>query len=119
MPSVDVALGERAYSIHIGHGLLADPACFPACLSGQTVAVVSNETVAPLYLQTVQKSLLAAGARPFAVILPDGETHKNWQNLNRIFDALLEKHCERDGVLIALGGGVIGDMSGFAAACYQ
>jgi 3-dehydroquinate synthase len=119
MPTVNVALGERAYSIHIGHGLLSDPAYFPARLSGQTVAVVSNETVAPLYLRTVQESLLAVGAKPFAVILPDGEIHKNWQTLNRIFDALLERHCERGGTLIALGGGVIGDMGGFAAACYQ
>jgi 3-dehydroquinate synthase len=119
MPTVNVALGERAYSIHIGHGLLSDTAYLPARLSGQTVAVVSNETVAPLYLQTVQDSLRAAGARPFAIILPDGEAYKNWQTLNRIFDALLEQHCERGSVLVALGGGVIGDMGGFAAACYQ
>ncbi|MDR0736059.1 MAG: 3-dehydroquinate synthase [Zoogloeaceae bacterium] len=119
MPTVDVALGERAYSIHIGRGLLSDPAYLPARLSGQPVAVVSNETVAPLYLQTVHESLLAAGAKPFAVILPDGEAHKNWQTLNRIFDALLKQHCERGSTLVALGGGVIGDMGGFAAACYQ
>ncbi|MDR1349886.1 MAG: 3-dehydroquinate synthase [Zoogloeaceae bacterium] len=119
MPTVDVALGERAYSIHIGRGLLADPAYWPARLSGRLVAVVSNETVAPLYLHRVQKSLLAVGAKPFAVVLPDGEAHKNWQTLNRIFDALLERHCERGSTLIALGGGVIGDMGGFAAACYQ
>ncbi|MDR2626251.1 MAG: 3-dehydroquinate synthase [Zoogloeaceae bacterium] len=119
MPTVNVALGERAYSIHIGRGLLSDAAYLPARLSGQAVAVVSNETVAPLYLQTVQESLRAAGARPFAIVLPDGEAYKNWQTLNRIFDALAERHCERGSTLVALGGGVIGDMGGFAAACYQ
>ena len=119
MPIVTVALGERAYSIHIERGLLSDPASLPARLSGQNVAVVSNETVAPLYLQTVRASLRAAGAKPFEIVLPDGEAYKDWQTLNRIFDALLEHHCERGDTLIALGGGVIGDMGGFAAACYQ
>jgi 3-dehydroquinate synthase len=119
MPIVNVALGERAYSIHIGRGLLSDPASLPVRLSGRTIAVVSNEIVAPLYLPTVHRSLLAAGAKPFPIILPDGESYKNWQTLNQIFDALLERHCERGDTLIALGGGVIGDMGGFAAACYQ
>ncbi|MDR3158665.1 MAG: 3-dehydroquinate synthase [Zoogloeaceae bacterium] len=119
MPTVNVALGERAYSIHIGRGLLSDAAYLPARLSGQPVAVVSNETVAPLYLRTVQESLRAAGAKPFAIVLPDGEAYKNWQTLNQIFDALAEQHCERGSTLVALGGGVIGDMGGFAAACYQ
>ncbi|MDY0071080.1 MAG: 3-dehydroquinate synthase [Thauera sp.] len=119
MRTLTVALGERSYPIHIGRGLLAQVELIRPHLKTARVMVVSNETVAPLYLGALQDALLAAGVRVDQVILPDGEQYKDWTTLNRIFDALLGSRCERSTTLIALGGGVIGDMGGFAAACYQ
>lgn len=81
--------------------------------------IVTNDVVAPLYLERCRQSLQAAGVCTEVVILPDGEAHKDWQTLNCIFDALIAMRAERKTALVALGGGVIGDMTGFAAACWQ
>ncbi len=115
--SLTVALGARSYPIHIGAGLLSDPDLYRPHLAGAQVMIVTNETVAPLYLDAVRAAL--AERQPRAVILPDGEQYKTLEVWNRIFDALLSARFGRDCTLIALGGGVIGDMTGFAAACYQ
>jgi len=117
MQTLPVDLGERRYPIYIGPGLLQQPELLRPHIPGQQVLWVSNETVAPLYLEQAQAML--AGLRQTAVVLPDGEQYKNLEILNRIFDALLAARYNRQCTLIALGGGVIGDMTGFAAACYQ
>lgn len=114
---LQVALGARAYPIHIGPGLLDDPSLLRPHLGPSRVLIVTNETVAPLYLARLQATL--AGLRTGSLILPDGEAYKDLTHLNLIFDALLAQRCGRDSTIIALGGGVIGDMAGFAAACYQ
>jgi 3-dehydroquinate synthase len=88
-------------------------------LPQKRVAVVTNTTVAPLYLEQLTAALQAGGVTVMPIVLPDGEAYKNWETLNLIFDALLTQRAERKTTLIALGGGVIGDMTGFAAACYQ
>lgn len=117
--TLQVALDERAYPIHIGTGLLADASLLLPHLKQRKVLVVTNETIAPLYLARLTQTLSEAGVQVLTAVLPDGESFKTWETLNRIFDALLENHCERNTTLIALGGGVIGDMGGFAASCYQ
>lgn len=119
MRTLTVQLGERSYPIHIGAGVLDLPELLVPHLKSRKVAVVSNTTVAPLYLQRLMATLENAGFETLEIILPDGENFKNWETLNLIFDALLAAHCERGTTLVALGGGVIGDMTGFAAACYQ
>lgn len=110
-------LGERSYPIFIGPELLQQPQLYQPYVRGRQVMVVSNETVAPLYLDKVSQAL--AGYLVEQVILPDGEEYKNLDILNRVFDALLEKRFNRNCCLVALGGGVVGDMTGFAAASYQ
>ena len=117
MNTLTVDLGDRSYPIYIGQGLLSDASLLQSHIVGNEVLVVSNVKVAPLYLGSVLISL--KGKKVESVILPDGECYKNLEILNRIFDALLERHFGRKVTLIALGGGVIGDMTGFAAACYQ
>src|SRR6185437_10607217 len=117
--TLDVALGERSYPIHIGAGLLADPGLFAPHVAGRTAAIVTNATVAPLYQARLAASLERAGARPLAVELPDGEAFKTWETLQLVFDALLRAKADRRTVLVALGGGVVGDIAGFAAATYQ
>lgn len=107
----------RSYPIYIGSGLLAQTELLTQHIRSKQVAIVTNETVAPLYLPTVQAAL--ADYRTEAVILPDGEQYKTLQYLEKIFDRLLAQKFSRNATLIALGGGVIGDMGGFAAACYQ
>ena len=120
MSSVRVELGSRSYDIVIGGGLLRRPQSFAAVASPRASAlVVSNTTVAPLYAQALHDSLLPHFARVLRCVLPDGEQYKDWQTLNQVFDTLLEQHCDRRSVLFALGGGVIGDTTGFAAACYM
>ena len=119
METVKVELGERAYTIHVGQGLLGRSDLLLPLLRQPRVAIVTNTTVAPLYLQRFAKPLRDAGIDVVEIILPDGESFKTWQTLNSIFDVLLERCCERKTTLIALGGGVVGDMTGFAAACYQ
>ena len=113
-----VELGERSYPIIIGAHLLSDIELIRS-LPGQRVAVVTNTVVAPLYLERLSNTLAAAGKQCVPVVLPDGEEEKNAENLMRIFTALLEHKCDRKTALLALGGGVIGDMTGFAAATYM
>ena len=119
MQTLNVSLGERSYPILIGSGLIGSAELILPHLKAPLVAVVSNETVAPLYLSRLTAPLRARGVKVTEIILPDGEEHKHWQTLNRIFDALLENRCERATTVIALGGGVVGDLAGFAAASYQ
>jgi 3-dehydroquinate synthase len=118
MQTLTVTLGARSYPIHIGPGLLARADLVTALLPQNKAAIVTNETVAPLYLAPLARALQARGVSVVSVTLPDGEEHKNWQTLNRIFDALIEQRCERGTAVLALGGGVIGDLAGFAAAVY-
>lgn len=117
MRELKVALGDRSYPIYIGEQCLANAALFEPFIAGQKVMVVSNDTVAPLYEKTLRETL--RGFDVDSVVLPDGEAYKNWQTLNLIFDALLEQRHSRKTTIVALGGGVVGDMAGFAAACYQ
>ncbi len=114
-----VSLAERSYPIKIGAGILGDEKLLLPFIRHKKVVIVTNTTVAPLYLNALSIPLKHAGVSVLDVILPDGEEFKTWETLNKIFDSLLSNHCERSTVLIALGGGVIGDMGGFAAACYQ
>ncbi len=117
MNTLQVSLADRSYPIYIGDALLSDKALLCQHIKSKEVLVVTNTTIAPLYLETVLANLTAY--RCDSVILPDGEQFKNIDVLNQIFDALLRNHFSRQVTLIALGGGVIGDMTGFAAACYQ
>jgi 3-dehydroquinate synthase len=119
--SLDVDLGERSYPILIGRGLLDDGALLTRHIGavGGKVAIVTNTTVAPLYLDKVAAPLRAGGREVVTIVLPDGEEHKNWQSLNLVFDALLANKCDRKTTLVALGGGVIGDLTGYAAASYM
>lgn len=119
MQTLTVSLAERSYPIHIGVDLLSRGDLLLPHLKQKKALVVTNTTVAPLYLERLMATLDAGGVSALSVILPDGERYKNWETLNLIFDALLGAHCERSTTLIALGGGVIGDTGGFAAACYQ
>ena len=113
---LSVELGKRSYPIFIGEGLLGTQD-LSAFVSGAQVMIVTNETVAPLYLERAKACF--PGKRVDTVVLPDGEKFKDWQTLNSIFDGLLEHRHTRKTLLVALGGGVVGDMAGFAAACYQ
>jgi len=115
METLNVELGERSYPIHIGAGLLGQPELISPYLAGKRALIVTNETVAPLYLAAVQASLPEADT----LILADGEQYKTLETLNRIYTALLEQRHDRRTTLIALGGGVIGDITGYAAASYQ
>jgi 3-dehydroquinate synthase len=112
-----VELGERSYPIYIGRDLLRVPDLLARHIRGRQVLVVSNETIAPLYLEPVLEA--CSHLQVDSCILPDGEQYKNLQVLNRIFDTLLARRHNRTTTLLALGGGVVGDMTGFAAACYQ
>ena len=114
---LDVVLGERSYPIWIGPGALRDAARWRARLRGRQVLVVSNTTVAPLYLQTLAAGL--DGLSWQSLVLPDGEQHKTLANAERIFEALGAMKANRDACVLALGGGVIGDLAGFAAACWM
>jgi len=119
MRRLNVALGERSYPILIGSGLLTRADLIRPYLRTPRVALVSNTTVAPLYLDVVVRGLEAAEVVVTPVILPDGEEYKNWESLNRIHDTLLASRCDRGTTIVALGGGVVGDLAGFAAATYQ
>lgn len=114
-----VALGERGYPIEIGAGLLGEGASICRHLAQPRAAIVTNATIATLYLATLEKALGEKGVAVVPIVLPDGEAYKDWKTLNLVFDALLANRCERKTTLIALGGGVIGDLTGFAAATYQ
>ncbi|MFQ6021480.1 MAG: 3-dehydroquinate synthase [Acidiferrobacterales bacterium] len=117
MKTLNLELGQRSYPIYIGKGLLSRVDLLTPYLSDCRVVVVSNDTVASLYLETVMSVL--ARQQPLSIVLPDGEQYKNLEILDRVFTALLTEHCDRHTTLIALGGGVVGDLTGFAAACYQ
>nr|WP_267875214.1 bifunctional shikimate kinase/3-dehydroquinate synthase AroKB [Massilia sp. Leaf139] len=117
--NLNVELGERSYPIAIGPGVLGDSALLARQLAGTKVAIVTNTTVAPLYLDKVAAPLRAAGREVVEIVLPDGEEHKGWGSLMAVFDALLANKCDRKTTLVALGGGVIGDLTGFAAASYM
>ena len=117
MESLSVALGSRSYPIHIGSGLLSSAELYAPHLAGGGAAIVTNDVVAPIYLSKVKQAL--ASARVTEIVIADGEQAKSWQTLNQVFDALLKARCGRDTLVIALGGGVVGDLAGFAAAIYQ
>ncbi|MBS9443436.1 3-dehydroquinate synthase [Photorhabdus heterorhabditis] len=119
MEKIIVTLGERSYPITIAQGLFDDPSAFAPLEADQQVMLVTNQTLAPLYLAKVKATLQQAGVRVDEIILPDGEQYKSLSILDDVFSALLENNHGRDTTLIALGGGVIGDLTGFAAACYQ
>ena len=119
MNTLSVSLGERSYPIHIGSGICLQTALIPPALLKGRAVIITNETIAPLYLNAVVASLRGVGVECIPIVLPDGEAYKSWETLNKIFDALLTHRCERKTPLIALGGGVIGDLTGFAAATYQ
>ena len=116
---VNISLGERSYPIVIGTGLLGDAATYAQLPGAATALIVSNTTVAPLYAAQLQSALQARYPRVLLLELPDGEAHKDWAHLQLIFDTLLQHGCDRKTVLFALGGGVVGDMCGFAAASYM
>jgi 3-dehydroquinate synthase len=119
MKSITVGLGDRSYPIHVGRGLLGQAALILPHLKQPRVAIVSNTTVAKLFLGRLQGAIEAAGVEVVSAVIPDGEEYKTWQTLNSIFDVLLSKRLERKSTVIALGGGVVGDLAGFAAASYQ
>jgi len=118
MQTLKVELANRSYPIHIGRGLISNVELILPYLKRKHVAIVTNTTVAPLYLEQLSGALKAAGVTVISIVLPDGEAYKNSETLNLIYDALLQNRCERSTTLIALGGGVIGDLTGYAAATY-
>ena len=118
MDELRVNLGDRSYPILVGPALIDDSAHFKACIRGRA-AIVTSDRIAPYFLTRLRASLAGAGLHAIEIILPDGEAAKTWETLNQIHSALLAQHCDRKTTLIALGGGVIGDLTGFAAAIYQ
>ena len=116
---VEVQLDARSYSIAVGSNLLGATASYQALPRGSGAVIVSNETVAPLYGERLAGALSALYPKVDIVLLPDGEAHKTWQTLQTIFDAMLAARCDRGTTVFALGGGVVGDLAGFAAACYM
>jgi len=117
MKTLTVELGERSYPIYINHDCLDQADLLAPYILGKQVLIVTNETIAPLYLDRLKAAI--TGFELECIILPDGEQYKTLDITTRIFDVLLQKHFNRTATLIALGGGVIGDITGFAAACYQ
>lgn len=115
--TLHVDLGERSYPIHIGAGVLQQADLLLPHIHGKKVVVVSNTTVAPLYMEAVKAAL--KGLTVVEVILPDGEEYKNMDTLQSILTQMLESRCDRKTTVLALGGGVVGDITGFASACYQ
>ena len=118
MQTVRVALADRSYPIYIGERLLARAELLTQHMPQRRAALITDSVLAPLYLEPLAQTLAAAGVNVTSVVVPTGEQHKDWGTLNTIFDALLANRCERKTTLIALGGGVIGDLTGFAAATY-
>ncbi|MGH8848681.1 MAG: 3-dehydroquinate synthase, partial [Polaromonas sp.] len=116
---VQIDLAERSYPIVIGARLLGNAFTYEHLPKASTALIVSNTTVAPLYAAQLTQALQSHYDKVLQVSLPDGEVHKDWPTLQLIFDALLENGCDRKTVLFALGGGVVGDMTGFAAASYM
>ncbi len=118
MQTLNVNLNDRTYPIHIGQGLISQAELITKHLKRKSVAIVTNTTVAPLYLAQLVNTLKSVDVKIVEIILPDGEAYKNADTLNLIYDALLKNRCDRNTTLIALGGGVIGDLTGYAAATY-
>ena len=118
MDELRVNLGDRSYPILIGPSLIDDSAQFKGRIRGRA-AIVTSDRIAPHFLARLRASLAGADLEAIEIVLPDGEAAKTWETLNRIHSALLERHCDRKTTLIALGGGVVGDITGFAAATYQ
>ena len=116
---VDIDFAERSYSITIGESLLEDPASYADLPIASTALIVTNVSVAPLFADRLKEAIAHKYRKVHVLSLPDGEEYKTWQTLNLIFDALLTHECDRKTVLFALGGGVVGDMTGFAAASYM
>jgi 3-dehydroquinate synthase len=116
---VHIDLADRGYAIHIGASLIDDVRVFEGLPKASVAVIVSNTTVAPIYAARLQAALQGRYKTIHTIVLPDGESYKNWQTLNLIFDALLGHSCDRKTTLFALGGGVVGDMTGFAAASYM
>ena len=119
MKTLKVDLGQRSYPIFIGSDLIDRPELFEACSKASSIYIVTNTTVAPLYAERLSKTLASFGKSVRTIALPDGESFKDWKNLQTIFDELLKHGADRQTILIALGGGVIGDMTGFAAASFM
>ena len=119
MKTLEVDLGSRSYPIYIGADLIDQPALFSACEKATSIYIVTNTTVAPLYAERLTKTLASFGKTVRTIVLPDGESYKDWKNLQLIFDDLLKFGADRQTMLVALGGGVIGDMTGFAAASFM
>ena len=119
MQTLRVALGARSYPIYIGAGVMDDTGLITPLLRSNAAAIVTNVTVAQLYLQRFAAALAAEGVQTVEIVLPDGEAYKSWETLNTVYDRLLEAHCNRQTTIFALGGGVVGDIAGFAAATYQ
>jgi 3-dehydroquinate synthase len=117
--TLEVALAERSYPIHIGAGALRLAGPLLEGLSLRTAVIVTNDAVAAHWLPPLRQSLAQSGVRADAVLIPDGEPHKNWTTLHDVLTRLLELRAERATVVVALGGGVVGDIAGFAAAIYQ
>lgn len=117
--TVPIELQERSYSIAIGSSLFDDPHSYAELPAASHVLIVTNSTVAPLYAKRLEQALRGKYAAVHTVVLPDGEEYKTWQTLNLVFDALLQNGCDRKTIVFALGGGVVGDMAGFAAASYM
>jgi len=116
---VGIELGKRRYDIVIGRGLLDDPLAFDNLPRSKSAAIITNTTVSPLYAQRLMHVLARHHQESLLVELPDGESHKDWASLNLIFDSLLAAGADRRTVVYALGGGVVGDIAGLAAACYM
>jgi 3-dehydroquinate synthase len=119
MDELRVNLADRGYPILIGPGLLGQEAAFSRGFVKGTAVIVTSDRIAPFYLKSVGETFKRAGARVIEIIVPDGEQAKNWETLNTVHDALLANRCDRKSTIVALGGGVIGDLAGFAAATYQ
>lgn len=119
MKTLTVDLDQRSYPIYIGSDLIDRPELFEACSKASSIYIVTNTTVAPLYAERLSKTLATFGKSVRTITLPDGESFKDWKNLQTIFDELLKHGADRQTVLVALGGGVIGDMTGFAAASFM
>jgi 3-dehydroquinate synthase len=119
MKTLTIDLGDRSYPILIGEKLLANAQAWQGLPKAHTALIVTNETVGPLYADDLKKAISPHYARVLTLALPDGEAFKTWETLQKVFDVLLSEGCDRKTVLFALGGGVIGDLTGFAAACFM
>ena len=117
--TININLEKRSYPIYVGENLLNDSDIFNKHISNKKVAIVTNETIAPLYLQKISKTFRDINKEIIPIILPDGESFKNFETLNLIYDELLKNKANRQITLIAFGGGVVGDITGFAAATFM